>query len=146
MEYKYNDNELLYLFSEGVEEALEILFDKYVGLIRKRILSFKIQLRFRDDFFQEGQIALLTAIRTYNPYFYKTFNKYFDLLLQRRFIKILKKEKNYIYNVSLYEEYSLLPLFLKEEEECGYEKEYNLGFLSEFEKQIFELIKNGKKA
>ena len=26
MECKYNDNELLYLFSEGIEEALEILF------------------------------------------------------------------------------------------------------------------------
>ena len=146
MEYKYNDNELLYLFSEGVEEALEILFDKYVGLIRKRILSFKIQLRFRDDFFQEGQIALITAIRTYNPFYCKTFNKYFDLLLQRRFIKILKKEKNYIYNVTLCEDYSSLPLSLKEEGDFVYEKEYNLGFLSEFEKQIFDLYKKGKKA
>ena len=92
MECKYNDNELLYLFSEGIEEALEILLEKYVGLIRKRVSSFKIQMRFRDDFLQEGYMALLIAIRTYHQESPKTFNKYFDLILQRRFIKILKSD------------------------------------------------------
>lgn len=141
MECKYNDNELLYLFSEGIEEALEILFDKYVGLINKRISAFKIQIRFRDDFFQEGMMALLTAIRSYCDMYNKTFNKYFDLILQRRFIKIMKSEKNYIYRVVLYDDYSLLPLKLNEEVDSSYENEVRLGLLSKKEKEVYLLVK-----
>lgn len=141
MEYKYNDNELLYLFSEGIEEALEILFDKYVGLINKRISAFKIQFRFRDDFFQEGMMALLSAIRTYCDLYNKTFNKYFDLILQRRFIKIMKSEKNYIYRVVLYDDYSILPVKLQEDIEYEYEPEVKLGMLSKKEKEVYLLAK-----
>lgn len=144
MEYKYNDNELLYLFSEGIEEALEILLEKYVGLIRKRISTFKIQMRFRDDFLQEGYMALLIAIRTYYQESPKTFNKYFDLILQRRFIKILKSDKNYIYNVTLYEDFSYVANALEEKTEIYYEDTYNLGALSKFEKKVFGMLREGR--
>ena len=49
MEYKYNDNELLYLIREGTIEAEDILYDKYIFLIKKRISSFKIQKRYKDN-------------------------------------------------------------------------------------------------
>lgn len=144
MEIKYNDNELLYLFSEGIEEALEILFEKYVGLIRKRISTFKIQKRYQDDFLQEGMMTLLVAARTYYQGYAKTFNKYFDLILQRRFIKIIKSEKNYIYNVTLFEDYSKLPAKLKEEVEFEYE-ENDVGILSELENKVYKELKKGLK-
>lgn len=146
MNYKYNDNELLYLFSEGVEEAEEILFKKYVGLINKRISSFKIQSRDKDDFFQEGMMMLVIAIKTYSDRYNKTFNKYFDLILQRRFIKLLKKDANYFYKVTLVDDYTSLPL-LNEPWEYEYENEINIstGLFSDFEKEVFEALKKGLK-
>lgn len=146
MNYKYNDNELLYLFSEGVEEAEEILFKKYVGLINKRIYSFKIQSRDKDDFFQEGMMMLVIAIKTYSDRYNKTFNKYFDLILQRRFIKLLKKDANYFYKVTLVDDYTSLPV-LNESWEYEYENELNIstGLFSDFEKEVFEALKKGLK-
>ena len=104
MIYQYNDNELLYLMYENVDEALGILFDKYSNLIWKRVETFKIALKNREDFFQEGLMALNTAIVTYNPFYNKTFNKYFDLILQRRFMYVLGISRDYFYNVTLVED------------------------------------------
>jgi len=99
--YQYNDNELLYLMFEGNDEALEIIYKKYVNLIYKRIETFRIASKNRDDFFQEGMMALNTAINSFNPFLNKSFNKYFDLILQRRFMNVLSTNKNYYYNVTL---------------------------------------------
>ena len=99
--YQYNDYELLYLISENNDWALDIMFQKYIPLIKARIRSFKIKYWNYDDFFQEGLIMLHRAIQTFNPESRKTFNKYFDLILQRKFIQILKKESYHFYNVDL---------------------------------------------
>ncbi len=101
---KYNDYELLYLIAEKNEHALDIMFDKYTNLIRKRIELFKIQSRLVDDFFQEGLLVLDKAIRRFDESYNKTFTRYFDELLQWRFMEILRKEKEYFYNVSLVED------------------------------------------
>ena len=93
MEDKYNDNELLYLMREGSIEAEEIIYKKYIFLIHKRISTFKIQKRYRDDFFQEGLMCLNVAINTYCDMYKKSFNKFFDLILQRKFIALLKKDQ-----------------------------------------------------
>ena len=98
---QYNDYELLYLISESEPEALDILYNKYMSLIYKRIKAFKIQKRFQDDFVQEGLMALDVAIKNYDPSFTKSFNKYFDLILQRKYMQLMMKEKNYIYSVDL---------------------------------------------
>ena len=98
MIYNYNDYELLYLIREKSDEALEIMYRKYTPLIRKRILDFRIQVN-HEDFFQEGLLALDIAIRRYIDLYDKTFNKYFDLILQRRFIQILRKQEKHYYNV-----------------------------------------------
>lgn len=146
MKYKYNDNELLYLLSEGVEEAQEILFEKYKNLINKRIASFRIQKRYQDDFFQEGLMMLLVAIDTYNSFQYKkTFNKYFDLILQRKFMKLLNHDVDYFYKVTLVEDSSQLMMNLKEDWEYEYEDKYDLSLLSDNENKVFNLIEQGYK-
>lgn len=101
---KYNDFELLYLIAENNEHALEIMFEKYTNLIKKRIELFKIQSRLVDDFIQEGLLVLNKAINKYDENYKKTFTRYFDELLQWRFMEILRKEKEYFYNVSLVED------------------------------------------
>lgn len=123
MEYKYNDNELLYLIREGTIEAEDILYDKYMFLIKKRISSFKIQKRYKDDFFQEGLMCLSIAINSFNDAFNKSFNKYFDLIMQRRFIALLKKDQEYFYAVTLVDNYAFINDRLEEERRIIYEDE-----------------------
>jgi RNA polymerase sigma factor (sigma-70 family) len=136
--YQYNDYELLYLISEHDEIALDIMYSKYMPLIRARIAAFRIKRYNQEDFFQEGLFMLFRAIQTYRPNSRKTFNKYFDLILQRHFIQLLRKESKHFYNVDLVENID----FLKEEKR---EEEYDLEYLislckfSSFEKEVLEL-------
>lgn len=127
---KYNDYELLYLVNECDEEAERILYTKYTNLIKARVNRFRIQDRYRDDFIQEGLYMLYVAIKTYDEYRGMSFNKYFDLILQRKFMKILAKEKNYFYKVTLTGDVAML----KEDEGFVYEEE--ITNLSEFEKEV----------
>ena len=131
MNFKYNDYELLYLINEGSEEAFEILFDKYTYLINKRVKSFKIQDRYKDDFKQEGYMSLLVAINSFNQQLYKkSFNKYFDLILQRTFVRLLKKDQKYFYETTLVEDYTLINYNLEEDNSYIYEE------LEEFKNNI----------
>lgn len=134
--YNYNDNELLYLIEEKNDYAFEIMFKKYIPLIKTRIRDFKIKKDY-EDFLQEGILVLNTAIRKYRPCYNKTFNKYFDFILQRKYIQILRREKKNFYNIEYLEDVN----FLKEEnrEYLG-SNDYKLGFLSILEKQIFYLF------
>ena len=45
MKYHYNDNELLYLIREKEDSALEIIYQKYTPMIKKRIGDFKINYK-----------------------------------------------------------------------------------------------------
>ncbi len=131
---QYNDFELLYLMSESEIEAQEILYKKYTNLILSRIRKFKIQERYRDDFLQEGLLYLHKAIITFNPDNGKSFNKYFDLILQRRYIQILMKEKSYFYDVSLVAEVGIV----SDKNSFEYNGENN-HYYSVFEKEVLEL-------
>lgn len=105
---QYNDYELLYLMNEFDEEAEKILIEKYSVLIRFRIRKFRVKDRYIDDFMQEGLYMLLIAAKTYNEMSEKTFTKYFDLILQRKFQRLIEQEKNYFYNVDLIEDINSL--------------------------------------
>lgn len=96
---QYNDYELLYLMNEFDEEAETIFYNKYTNLIKARIYKFNIKDRYREDFLQEGLYMLFRAVRTYDEFSNKSFNKYFDLILQRKFMNLLSKENKYYYNV-----------------------------------------------
>ncbi len=134
MIYQYNDSELLYLMYEDCEIALGILFNKYSNLIKKRLSDFRIHAKNYDDFYQEGLMMLYKAFYTYNPYLGKSFNKYFDMILQRKIIAILRHERHYYYEVSLVED----ACFLLKEEENQMEDKLELSLSSE-EELVFDL-------
>lgn len=142
---QYNDFELLYLIKENCDIALDIMFQKYIPLINSRIKSFNIKKRNRDDFFQEGLICLHKAISTYREDKNKTFTRYFDLILQRRFIQILKKESKNFYDVELIGDGELLS-----EPSKVYDYSLNDDFenikLSRFEKEVLNYLELGMKA
>lgn len=134
MIHQYNDSELLYLMYEECEIALGILFNKYSSLIKKRLAGFRIHPKYYEDFYQEGLMMLFKACYTYNPYVGKTFNKYFDMILQRKIITILRQERHYFYDVILVEDATLL---LSENEQNS-EEEYLFNFTVQ-EEEVFTL-------
>lgn len=98
---QYNDYELLYLMNEFDEEAEQIFYDKYLAMIKSNVNKFNIKERYKEDYIQEGLYMLMIAIRTYDVNSEKTFNRYFEMILRRRFIRLISKEKDYLYNVDL---------------------------------------------
>lgn len=110
--FKINDNELIFLMRQGSEEASKILYQKYHYLIRKKSIQFKSSEYKNVDFLQEGQIALIKAASTYDFTKDKTFNKYFELVLERRFISLIRKSntiaKREVKRLALEEEASII--------------------------------------
>ena len=90
----YNDNELIYLIRNGDEDALNIMITKYEPLIKSKIRKFNFDVSFYDDYLQEGRLVLVKAIERYNTESPKTFNRYFDLILQNRFISLYRAHKH----------------------------------------------------
>lgn len=142
---KYNDNELLYLALEGNPRALKILVEKYEPLILKKIYDFRIKYEKREDFFQEGRLTLLKAISTFSPFYGKTFNKYFLLILERHFIEKLRKESTYFYKTAIledvfaYEESHVYDQFLMSDLRLN-QLEREVFYLKYFEKNSPQLI------
>lgn len=89
---KYNDYELLYLIKTNVEEAREILFWKYSFLIRSRIYRLGVPRIYWDDYYQEGCLMLHRAIKIYDEESRMSFTRFFELLLKRRIITLLRKD------------------------------------------------------
>lgn len=85
-----NDNELIYLIRLGNEDALNYMINKYEKYIYTNIKKYKIN-NF-DDAYQDGLVALINAIKSFNDSYNKTFNKYFELILSNKLLDTLKRE------------------------------------------------------
>lgn len=86
----HNDYEILHEIREGNHEALGLMFAKYKHLIAKKIFHFNLAYDF-DDMMQEGYMILYKSIKKFDMAQVKTFTKFFELNLQRRFITIVSK-------------------------------------------------------
>ena len=79
------------------------------------------------------------AVKTYKTTMRKSFNKYFDLILKRRFIYLCKKEQKVDYAINFLEEVDYLRV--EEEEKVGYDISILLDSdLSELESNAFRKI------
>lgn len=90
---KYNDYELLYLVSMGNEDAQNILFGKYLFMVKKMISRFNVPSTAKDDYEQEGMLMINKAIKTYKHDSKMTFTRYVEMLIYHRFID-LERHKN----------------------------------------------------
>ena len=90
---KYNDYELLYLVSMGNEEAQDILFGKYLFMVKKMISRSNVSSSSKDDYEQEGMLMINKAIKTYKNDSKMTFTRYVEMLIYHRFID-LERHKN----------------------------------------------------
>lgn len=135
---KYNDYELLYLVRENIDEAREILLWKYSFLIKSRIYKYNVPSNYWDDFYQEGLIMLYKAIRIFDDNSKMSFTNFFELLLKRRILTLLRKIKNDL----LCEKTDNFDdiMYIQEEKELGYYVDEGVEELSEFEKHVFNKI------
>ena len=98
---EYNDNELLYLLSEDEEFAFEMLMEKYQPMILSRLRRYHVKKEYWDDYYQECIILLYRCAITYREDITKTFNKYYDRLLQYQIQNLLRKDRQSFYRVVL---------------------------------------------
>ncbi len=168
--YEHNDFEILYSIREGNEEALELMFRKYKALIAKKIYKYNLVYDY-DDMFQEAYMILYKSITHFDDEFKKSFTRYFEMNLERRFMTIVTKRRRrgdifnnnelYIYenNHNIYSNGVYYELYLKEIEKILTKQEfivYTLRELKNFsvsyisakvafdEKQVYNMVYRAK--
>ena len=136
---KYNDYELLYLISEHSSRALEIMYEKYRPLILARIKEMNISYNNHDDYYQEGLITLHVCINRFSDLYNKTFTRYFDFCLRRKFIDLSRVNNKYCYNTVFVENDEMLceETFSYGSDYIDYSKYFKK--LSKFEEKVFKL-------
>lgn len=153
MDYKVNDNELIYMVRESDEEARNKIIKKYMPIIKKLAYdyyqAYKEKGAEMDDFIQEGMIALNKAINTYNDIGDVKFYSYACLCIKRNFITFcrnISSKKHYFLNNSLRDEEIYLSCRAKETIfNEGEEKEF-IKLKNDFDIKyslVFELRFNG---
>ena len=85
-----SDDVLAELSKEGDDSAFNELAIRYLGLIRFIARKYSAQGYEQNDFVQEGLLALLHACKSYSSTGGSSFRSYVSLLVERRFITILR--------------------------------------------------------
>ena len=88
---KHNDYEIICQIREGNNEALELMFDKYSRLISKKIYRFNLYKEY-EDMYQEGMMILHKSIKSFDEIYSKSFTRYFEQNLERKYITIISKK------------------------------------------------------
>lgn len=164
MEYQdLNDYELLHYVSENIEEANDIVMDKYypfvqsiVGKMKKYVQNCGLD---ENDLIQEGMVGLNDAISTFSEHEDTTFYTYAKYCIERKIISAIVKahrKKHKILNESLsYDNPSVildkvsqdklndpLNIIISSDTESKLEKSIRAK-LTDMEKEIFDLMISG---
>ena len=93
---RYNDYQLIYLIKgENCECALELMFNKYAPLIKKNLYLYNIRPMYHEDYYQEAIILLYKAIMVFDEIHGKTFMRFYELILKRKFFQLMRKNPKY---------------------------------------------------
>lgn len=126
---RYNDYELIYLIqSVSCEEALKLMFKKYNYMIYKYLYLYKIKQSEYDDYFQESHILMYETIVRFNEVHGKTFTRFYELVLKRRFQRLINESPKY----ELHENFEVY------NDNYPMQTELELDGLTDFERHIFK--------
>ena len=92
--YSYNsldDNTLARLSKNGDDNAFNELAMRYLNTINFIARKYSAEGYEQNDFVQEGLLALLYACRTFDEYGSSGFKNYMSVVVERRFISIIRK-------------------------------------------------------
>lgn len=91
MLFKHNDFEIINLIKEDNQEALALMFEKYSPLIYKKISKFNLSYE-AEDMYQEALMLLYNSVLKFDESKNKTFTRFFEMNLERRFISVVTKK------------------------------------------------------
>lgn len=80
----YSDEELVELYKQGNEAAIDYLFVKYKNVVRKKAKAMFIVGGDNDDLIQEGMIGLYKAIRDYDESKEASFRTFASMCINRQ--------------------------------------------------------------
>lgn len=142
----YNDNELLYYVSRKSDIALEILIEKYIPLIKKKLKDYKIVPRFYDEFYQECIILLYESIHNFIPQKNSSFNHYFQISLNFHIRNMLKRNNNYFSKIQIIDD-EILDTSYSSKDEYVFDNNMDRAIqkLSEDERLLYDDYKSGIK-
>lgn len=97
-DYKENDNEVLFMISEGNENATEYIVNKYKNIIDILISKYMLDITRlgleEKDLYQEGMIGLLSAIDSYKETKDATFKTFASRCIENKINTALTKANN----------------------------------------------------
>lgn len=88
-----SDAELAVLVKSGNDSAFDVLTLRYLRNIGFLANKYSADGYERNDFVQEGLMGLLSACRTFDIAQKTSFKSYVDIVVERRFISIVRKAK-----------------------------------------------------
>lgn len=86
----HEDEALVLSYQKGDEQAIEVMYFKYLPFIKNFIQLFYLPYHDRDDRLQECLIVLYQAMATYDGSKKVTFFAYYKVLLDRHFYKLIR--------------------------------------------------------
>ena len=157
MDYKnVNDYEVVYMVRENDEEAREIIFNKYIPIVKRIAFNYlslakAIKVEF-DDLVQEGVSGLNHAIDSFDENSGTLFYTFVCVCVERKMITYCRKmggNKNYYFNTALSEDfcYSIkdnrTPDFYLEQELLEADFAVYKNYFDISDSSVFELRYNG---
>lgn len=160
---KCSDETLIDIYRKGDEAAIEVLFERYKDIVRKKARAMYLAGGDSDDLIQEGMIGLYKAVRDYDDTKEAAFKTFASMCINRQLINavtVSNRKKNMPLNTYVSFDMPAYPDednetrlvdILKPESEQNPEKlfidrEYSDSFkkklfdrLSGFEKQVLQL-------
>ena len=160
---KCSDETLIDIYRKGDEVAIEVLFERYKDIVRKKAKAMYLAGGDSDDLIQEGMIGLYKAVRDYDDTKEAAFKTFASMCINRQLINavtVSNRKKNMPLNTYVSFDMPAYPDednetrlvdILKPESEQNPEKlfidrEYSDSFkkklfdrLSNFEKQVLQL-------
>lgn len=160
---KCSDETLIDIYRKGDEAAIEVLFERYKDIVRKKAKAMYLAGGDSDDLIQEGMIGLYKAVRDYDDTKEAAFKTFASMCINRQLINavtVSNRKKNMPLNTYVSFDMPAYPDednetrlvdILKPESEQNPEKlfidrEYSDSFkkklfdrLSNFEKQVLQL-------
>lgn len=83
---QYSDEELIVLYRTGSEKAIEVIFERYKNLVRKKAKAMFLAGGDNDDLIQEGMIGLYKAVRDYKAEKEASFATFASMCINRQMI------------------------------------------------------------
>ena len=134
----FSDKELLVMLKNGSEKAFTEIIKRYSGTVMSISCSYYADALTSDDWFQEGMIGLLNAVKSYNDKADTSFATYAAVCIRNRINSVWRNsnsKKNFPLNNCVELTETTLPCVNSPEEDYIINEQY-LYAVSSFMKQL----------